>query len=254
MGNKISVEDRAEKERGKGKQQTRQKPEPQQTQQQQQQHQQREQVSHHKHHERNIVMAFLTVGVVVVLGFFMAKYVINLISGDGDGTTDDAKEGQYYNGFEFATDGSTWFTQWERDGITYNLKFRHPPWEVEDVAVKGHVDWRFQMPGIFITFDPPENFSRQNAFLFLASVDLTSNLDTVFDRTVVAACTANLTDACAQRPVATCSTNASVIYLKVSNESGVFLDGNCATIQGYEEGLTKAADKAIYQWLGIIKK
>ncbi len=252
MSSKISVEDRAEKERGKGKPQTWQKPEPQSM--QQQQHQPREQASHHKHHERNIVMAFLTIGVVVILGFFMAKYVINLISGDGDGSADKAKESQYYNGFEFVTDGSTWFTQWERDGLTYNLKFRHPPWEVEDVTVTGQVDWRFQMPGIFITFDPPENLSRQNAFLFLASVDLTSNLDTVFDRVVVAACTANLTDACADRPIVTCSTNALVIYLKVSNESGVFLDGNCATIQGYEKSLTKAADKAIYQWLGIIKK
>ncbi|MBI2141475.1 hypothetical protein HYU16_03560 [Candidatus Woesearchaeota archaeon] len=248
MSNKISVEDRAEKEGGKGKQQAWQKPEPQQM----QQHQQREQASHHRHHERNIVLAFAAVGVVVILGFFMARYAINLVSGDG--TVDNAEESRYYNGFEFVTDGSTWFTQWKGDELTYNLQLRHPPWEVENVTVKGQVDWRFQMPGIFITFDPPENFSRQNSFLFLASVDLTSNLDTVLDRTVIAACTANLTEACTQRPIVTCSTNASVIYLKVSNETGVFLDGNCATIQGYEKGLTRAADKVIYQWLKIIRK
>ncbi|MBI2581107.1 hypothetical protein HYV85_04875 [Candidatus Woesearchaeota archaeon] len=236
--------------KGKRKQQTEQKPEPQQMQQQQ-----REQASHHRHHERNIVMAFVAVGVVVILGFFMARYVISLVSSDGDGIGDEAKESRYYNGFKFVEMGGTWFTDWERNGLIYSLEFRHNPWDVEDIPVVGSTDARFQLSYIFITHDPTNESSRGTAFVALAAADLATMLKGVFERQgVAAACTENITEACTQRPVVTCSTNASVIYLKVSNETGIFLDGNCATIQGYEEGLTKAADKAIYQWLGIIKK
>ncbi|MEK6854515.1 MAG: hypothetical protein AABX60_04215 [Nanoarchaeota archaeon] len=208
-----------------------------------------EQASHH-HHERNIIMAFVAVGVIVVIGFFMAKYVISLVTSDdkGAGTRD-------YNGFEFVKRGNTWFTEWERGGIIYSLEFRHSPWEVENIPVRGSVDARFQLSYIFITHDPTNESSRATAFVALAAADLATMLKGVFERAgVAAACTANITDACADRPIVTCSTNASVIYLKVSNETGISLNGNCVTIQGYEEGLTMAVDKGLYQWLGIVKK
>ena len=79
-------------------------------------------------------------------------------------------------------------------------------------------------------------------------------LTAVFEREVIGACTRNFTEGCSTRPITTCSTNASVIYLMVSNETGISLDGNCAIIRGFGENLTKAADKAVYQWLGIVKK
>ncbi|MBI2144671.1 hypothetical protein HYU17_06035 [Candidatus Woesearchaeota archaeon] len=207
---------------------------------------------HQRHHEKTVVMAFIAVGVIVVLGFFIVYFFMRLISG-GPGNDSGA---QNYNGFEFTKRGNSWFTEWQRaDGTEYSLEFRHPPWEAEGIPVKGSVDARFQLPYIFITFDPAEEPTRGTAFVALAAADLTMMLRGVFEREGVAAgCTANLTEACAKRPVVTCSTNASVIYLKVSNETGIFLDGNCATIQGYEEGMTKAADKALYQWLGIIKE
>lgn len=263
MSSKVSVEDRAEKVRLKGKQQARQKPEPQPANQQSAQQQSREQhehaghepASHPKHHERNIILAFVAVGVVVILGFFTYLAIINLISGDGEGAPDNVKESRYYNGFEFAKRGSTWFTDWEREGIIYSLEFRHPPWGVEDIPVTGSVDARFQLSYIFITHDPTNESSRGTAFVALAAADLATMLKGVFEREgIAAACTKNITEACGQRPVVTCSTNASVIYLKVSNETGIFLDGNCATFYGRDENLTRAVDKGLYQWLGIIRK
>ncbi len=207
------------------------------------------------HHEKAIIKAIVIVAVVVVIGFLMASFVTREFKG-GPAKKPDLR---YYNGFEFAkvtlANGTRWSTEWKRaDGQSFLLEFIHPPWEVENISVTGKYDRRFELAGVFITFDPPDNMSRQNSFLFLASADLTSKLVNVFDRKVFAACTANVTAACETRPIITCSTNASVIYLKTSKDPGISLDGNCATIQGYQEGITKAADKALYQWLGIIRK
>lgn len=202
-------------------------------------------------HEKAIIKAIVVVAIVVLAGFLMATYIGRFFKGSG-GKEADAR---YYNGFEFVRIGNSWFTQWERDGAVYSLEFRHSPWEVENITVAGKVDERFQRPYVFITYDPVEGLSRQTSFVALAAADLSSVLKGVFEKEgVAAACTKNFTEACAARPVVTCSTNASVIYLKVAHETGIFLDGNCATLQGVEENLTRAADKAMYQWLGIIRK
>lgn len=203
-----------------------------------------------RHHETIVITALVISVAVVVLGLLLANFVYNALKGEGSRNSGVRQ----YNGFEFTKVSSSWFTQWERDGVTYNLEFRHPPWEVENITVRGSVDRRFQRTFFFLTHDPTDEMSRQTSFVALASADLALMLKSVFERQAVAACTRNETAACADRPIATCSTNASVIYVKVSNETGVFLDGNCATFQGVEENLTMAADKAMYQWLGIIMR
>lgn len=201
------------------------------------------------HHEKAIIKAIVIVAIVVLLGFLMATYVGRFFKGGSE--KPDVK---YYNGFAFAKIGNSWYTEWERDGQIYELEFRYPPWDVENIMVVGKVDERFQMPYMFITFDPAEGLSRQTSFVALAAADLSSMLKGVFEKAgVAAACTRNETSLCSNRPVVTCATNASVIYLKVANETGIFLDGNCATFQGVEESLTMAADKALYQWLKIIR-
>ncbi len=207
------------------------------------------------HHEKAIIKALVIVTIVVLIGFLMAYFVTREFKGSS------AKKPyvQDYSGFEFTkvtlANGTRWTTEWKRaDGQQFVLEFIHPPWDVENITVTGSYDNRFQLAGLFITFDPVEGYSRETSFVALAAADLSSMLQAVFERKVFAACTVNATEGCKASPIITCSTNASVIYLKVSKEAGIFFDGNCATIQGYDEGLTKAADKALYQWLGIMKK
>lgn len=201
-------------------------------------------------HEKAIIKAVVVIAVVVLLGVLMAYFVAREFRGGSE-----KQDVKYYNGFAFVKAGNFWYTEWERGGQAYQIEFRHPPWEVENITVSGKVDERFQMPYMFVTFDPVEGLSRQTSFVALAAADLSSVLKGVFEKEgIAAACTRNETSVCSNRPVVTCATNASVIYLKVANETGIFLDGNCATFQGYEEGLTMAADKALYQWLGIIRK
>lgn len=204
-----------------------------------------------QHHEKAIMRAFIAMAIIVVGGFFLANFAARLLKGNPD-ALNGARD---YNGFQFVKSGNAWLTQWQREGVVYNLEFRHPPWDVENITVQGEVDLRFQRDFMFITHDPTDNASRATAFVAVAAADLTSILTNVFEKKgIVPACTANLTASCAARPIANCSTNASVIYLKVSDETGIFLDGNCATFQGREENLTRAVNKGIYQWMDIVNR
>lgn len=199
-------------------------------------------------YEQAIVKALVVSAVVVVIGFLLATYARKMLAGDGkDDTTS-------YNGFEFTQQDGFWHTQWQRDGINYTLKFHYAPWEVENVTVQGQVDDRFKRwPTVFITFDPTDEPIPSTKFIALAAADTATFLSgPIFGRNVLGACTVNMTAACADRPIVTCSTNSSVVYLKVAEETAIILDGNCATFQGTEEGLRMASHKAIYQWLGII--
>jgi hypothetical protein len=202
---------------------------------------------------KTILMAAGSVAVVIIISVLVAYFVVQ--SSNSNRQVDPEETARLYNDFEFVTDGLTWITYWQRDGVEYTLEFRHPPWEVEDVPVKGSIDNRFQMPGLFITHDPTNETTKDTAYLSVAAADLATMLAAVFERqNIVAACTRNETTACATRPIVTCSTNASVIYLvSEGGKARIDLDGNCATFSGDGLEVTKAANKAIYQWLGIIR-
>lgn len=158
-----------------------------------------------------------------------------------------------YNGFEFENIGGVWQTEWQRDGQLYIIAFRFNPEQVEDIPIEGRTDIRFQLENIYITIDPTEERTPETSYTALAAIELARKLTDPFDRLVASACTRNETEACKERPIITCdNTNSSVIYLKEDPEAKIILAGNCVTIQGINDEIVMAADKAIYQWLGII--
>ena len=205
-----------------------------------------------KHHEKTVRNALIMIIIVIALGLLLAFVATKYLKAH----TVHKAETRYYNGFEFVKSDAVWLTEWQHGKQNYTLTFHYPPWEVENITVQGSVDNRFKLwPTVFITYDPENDSTTSTKFLALAAADTATFLSSpIFGRNVLGACTANVTDACATRPIVTCSTNSSVIYLKVSNETGIFLDGNCATFQGYDENIRKVEHKAIYQWLGIITK
>ena len=204
------------------------------------------------HHEKTVRNALLMIVIVIALGLLLAFLATKYLKTH----TVQKVERTYYNGFEFIKSGDAWLTQWQRGKQNYTLTFHYLPWEVENITVQGRVDDRFKLwPTVFITVDPENESKTSTKFLALAAADTATFLSSpIFGRNVLGACTANVTEVCATRPIVTCSTNSSVVYLKVSNETGIFLDGNCATFQGYDENIRKVEHKAIYQWLGIITK
>ena len=93
----------------------------------------------------------------------------------------------------------------------------------------------------------------ETAYTSVAAIELSRKLTDPFYRTVLTACTRNETEACGERPIVTCeNTNSTVIYLKKAAETKLILDGNCVTIQGTGQEIIRAADKALFQWLGIM--
>ena len=165
----------------------------------------------------------------------------------------DESERNVFNGYEFEQSEGVWVTKWAREGQVYNLWFRFRPEDVTDVPVEGRTDERFQSRSTYVTFDAVPGRSAENAFLATAAFDVSNKFVSVFGRNVTAACTANETEACASRPIVTCgSTNSSVVYVRISPETKVIRDGNCVTLQGSGENLSRAVDRALYEWLRII--
>jgi hypothetical protein len=158
-----------------------------------------------------------------------------------------------YNGFYFAKVNDLWQTEWQRDNQDYILDFRFNPEEVKDIPIEGTVDMRAQLETVYLTIDPSEEKTVENANLNIAAIELATKLTAVFERTVLTACTRNESSGCLERPIVTCAnTNQTVFYLKQDNESKIVLDGNCITIQGTNQGIVKASNKIIFKWLGII--
>lgn len=179
--------------------------------------------------------------VLIIIAGFAA---LLLISENGDRAD--------YNGYQFVNENGLWQTEWEREGQIYVLDFRHHPAEVESIPITGQTDIRFQLEPVYITIDPSGEQPDQK-YLALAAIDLARKLTEPFEREVQAACTRNETEACETRPIVTCeNTNSTVIYLKSAEQTKIELLGNCAVIQGNGESIVMAAEKAIYQWLGIM--
>ncbi len=187
--------------------------------------------------------AIIVISIMVVIAAFAALL----------GLSKDSGNEVNYNGFDFVNVEGIWRTEWQRDGQPYELDFRFNPKEVEDVPVNGKTDFRFQFENIYLTIDPSEERTPETAYINLAAIELSRKLVDPFERNVTAACTRNETDACVFRPVVTCeNTNSSVIYLRQADEAKIILKGNCAVIQGKGEGIVRAADKALFQWLKIM--
>ncbi len=186
----------------------------------------------------------VAVSLVAVIAVFVA---LLSLGGNDDDTT------LKYNGFDFVNVNGLWQTTWERDGQQYILDFRNNPKQVEDVPVTGSVDVRFNLEPTYLAIDPPDEQSPRNSYIALALIELSTKLVDPFERNITAACTRNETDACLDRPIVTCdSVNSSVIYLKYEEPTKITLKGNCAVLQGTELNLVRAADKALFQWLGIM--
>ncbi|MEM3154439.1 MAG: hypothetical protein QW165_02610 [Candidatus Woesearchaeota archaeon] len=156
-----------------------------------------------------------------------------------------------YNYFVFEEIGGFWESNIEINGKLYRGSFRFNPFQVEDVVVSGSFSG-FKTEPIYITFDP-EADSDEYKYLALAASELTLNIVRALNFTVEAACTKNVTDACANRTIITCADNASVIYLVPKAPTQVTLDGDCITLSGHELELLKSVDRVLFQWYKIMR-
>lgn len=157
-----------------------------------------------------------------------------------------------YNGFQFVNMADLWYFNWQKDNQTYIVSFNYNPKQVEAIPVYGQIDGRFKQQQIYLTHDPTEE-GQQNAAMAVAVVELAS-MQSTLNLQLQAACTANTTEACWDRPIINCeNTNSSVIYLKEGNETRIDLLGNCMVIQGEGTEIIKATEKVLYIWYKVIQ-
>lgn len=158
-----------------------------------------------------------------------------------------------YNHFSFYKEQGLWKTVLQRDTQKFELMLRYNPEEVKDIEYTGKLDPEFvSTPPVYITFDPdaPEE---EMKYLALSAAEVGLSLVRGFGMEIEAACTKNMTEACINRSIVKCGDDKSVVYLKVAEEPGAYMDGRCITIQGKNWSIIKSADRMLYEWYGVIK-
>jgi len=173
---------------------------------------------------------WLTIIMVGIMALSTAGFALNFAS----------TETKKYNGFKFERSDSGWTTGSLPVATTYL------PSDVENISSSGS----FQS----------SDFSAK-AYIILGqsirapAVELISALPLKNSQMACLPEQENDSD-CSDLPLKSCydadSQNAVIIF-KESNETSLSYRGYCLQIQGDEEGLLKAADKAVFMAYGIIK-
>lgn len=167
-----------------------------------------------------------------------------------------------YNGFSFAKMDDLWFTDVRIHGTAkdYSIPMQYGPRELEDIPVIGGfgafntaLSNNTEQYYLYITFDPTK---KDQAHVALAMAELTENLGRVLNLGILASCTKNHT-ACDNppRPIINCTnTDKPVILINEKPGTKVELVGNnCLVLQGQDFELTRATERFLYQWYGIMR-
>lgn len=164
----------------------------------------------------------------------------------------DPSEGYIHNGFSFVKFAGLWYTQLQKDNAIVSLAFNYGPDEVQDIQIEGRLNSSFlEAKRYFITFDPEGSDLQHVA---VANAGLSNALVQGFGFYLIAACTKNITGACAKVPTVTCDDeDRSVIFFKEANETKIVYDNNCVIIQGREKEIIRAKDRLLLRWYNIIE-
>ena len=187
-----------------------------------------------------IVVTVFIISVIIIIGAIL----FNLEKPDNKKVVD-------YNYFVFEEIGGLWQTTLTRDGQSYAAVFRFNPSQTDDVYITGDFTG-FKKSPIYITFDP--NASQEEfKYLALGASELSLHLIRGLNMEVAAACTADETLACEERPIVSCDSNESVIYLVPKAPTQITLKGSCVTLSGDKLELLKSIDRVLFQWYKIVK-
>lgn len=159
-----------------------------------------------------------------------------------------------FHGFLFENKSGIWMTQMQVKDNLYDLMFKYNPYDVEDIYID-YLPNNFSKLTeihnfIYITFDPEDE---NMAYIALAATDLTRALTRVYRINPIAACTKNVTEACAKVPIHTCdTTKRPVILLDDDPVQSITYSKNCLTITGEKDELLKAVQRVLFEWYKII--
>jgi hypothetical protein len=217
-------------------------------------------------------LTILVFGIIIIFAIIIfAPKMYNNINSENAKTLDEMHIDNYnnpdtensfiYNGFSFIkisddrTSVDFWYTQYENNGMFFNIPFRYNPIEIENITqtILNHSN-NTKYKNIYITVDPNDEPGSQK-YIALAVSEFVEILSKVKNYPMIGACTRNETKACIDRPIINCNNRGDFLtfYFKEASETAIYINNNCITVQGNNESIIKATDKTIYGFLGIIK-
>jgi len=145
---------------------------------------------------------------------------------------------------------------WWSDVFLWGTMFKVPlhfgPKDVETVVITGELNSSFNdEPDVYVAINPEVS----DKYYTLAISELSLNLAKIMNRAPLGACTQENENVCIEREIINCSQTGGkpVIELEYSEVPSVQLDGSCIKITGQGYNLTKAVDRLLYQWYGIME-
>ena len=207
-----------------------------------------------------LIMVAVIVGIFLLL--FGGSYLYNNITAATPVSVDDLhqqnlddkldeEEGYVYNGYSFIKTDGLWWTEMNKFGTIFKVPLHFSPRELEDVKIKGELDPRFgDGDGIFITIDPKVS----DKYYALAVSELSFNTVQGLDRIPIGSCIEEHW-ACENRTIISCDNTLGQSVIEFAygeKEPSIELSGRCIKLNGQEYALTKAVDRLLYQWYGIM--
>ena len=191
----------------------------------------------------------------IIYGVFIV-IVIFLILAFGPKFLHKESEDNYnYHGFEFVKANNMYQTQIQLQGQEenlYTLEFRYGPRELEDVPIIGEPNYFLRPDALYVAFDATDE---DLSTLGVASADIQMNLARVLRKKLVAACTNNKSADCVGIPIKNCTNTLSpVIIVRHDPMVSVEQNGSCLIVQGPGLNVTKAANRLVYYFYGIMDK
>jgi hypothetical protein len=161
-------------------------------------------------------------------------------------------EGYVYNGFSIVKVDGLWWTDLNRHSEIIRIPLHFSPKEVETVPISGtlnEVDFNKET-NLYLAINPLV----RDKYYTLALSELTFNIAKGIDRTPIGSCTEE-NFACENRTIVSCADTQgkAVIELELAEQTSIEYSGSCIKLSGNGYELTKAVDKILYMWYGIMK-
>jgi hypothetical protein len=205
----------------------------------------------------NIIVVVFIVGIVVIIGAIVGfRYFKKAPTEQEIIQKNLSSESFYsYNGYVFTKKENFWTTTVKVGLQPYDLILYYGPRDLEDIHIvyklNNFSNLLTNYKRVLITFDPD---SQGLQYIGVSGATLTKALVKVFDVNPVSACTKNVT-ACDKKPIiSACNdTQYPLIIIKNQEPTSVVYEGNCLILQGKNNDLIRATDKALLGWYGVLK-
>jgi len=164
----------------------------------------------------------------------------------------DPERGYMYKGYSFVWEDGLWWTEFYAMETLFKTPLHFGPRDLGEVEITGELAPEFNaVEDVQIAIDPDV----RDKFYTLALSELSLNLAKIMNRAPIGSCTKEAV-ACEGRPIVSCDDDEGLptIELVLSNStySSVELNGTCIKISGNDYGLSKAVDRLLYRWYGIM--